>query len=450
MENTTAHNFDIENIKTRLLELREALGWGYLGYFRGANISLYNITSEQIEYWDTTKYEKVKWDEMNASDLQSLEFILDKHYPKQFNVYREKYLINFKNENTNEILAVDLKNQKFLKTNAKGKSRVVKYPNTFFRGVDGRVVAMRIPSDDHFKKLVKTIIGKERHCRNMGTFLVRLMDNIHLETYISANVDFSPYIRVGYNFFDKDVRTLLEAKKMKYDESVERFFGNDHDISKSVLYHIKDRKDFKELFSYISYQIRDLMILIKDYGYDVKTLIEYCNKHNWSSRNAVQNSWYYRDILSFLADYARMANLVFPNGFHKYPENLVEHHDGVSRLYQKEQIKFNDTLYRHTIDLAFEYKGKEFSIVYPKSTGDIQSEGRILSHCVGSYVDRVIKGHTRILFMRKNTEIGTPLVTVEVYDKRITQARGKYNRSLSYDEKIFLQEYAQKKKLQYA
>ena len=144
-----------------------------------------------------------------------------------------------------------------------------------------------------------------------------------------------------------------------------------------------------------------------------------------------------------------MASLVFPNGFVKYPEDLVSHHDGVTQLYQKEQIRYNDIAYQKMIDLSFEYENKQYAVVYPKSTGDIQSEGRLLSHCVGSYVQSVIQGNTRILFMRSKENLTTPLVTIEVRDGKIAQARGKYNRNLTYDEKNFLEEYAKKKKLRY-
>jgi hypothetical protein len=96
-----------------------------------------------------------------------------------------------------------------------------------------------------------------------------------------------------------------------------------------------------------------------------------------------------------------------------------------------------------------EYENKDYAMIFPKSTGDIQEEGRILSHCVGSYVQTVIEGHCIIMFLRKKKEKKTPLVTVELRDNRIGQARGKYNRSLEYQEKLFLQEYAEKKRLKY-
>lgn len=448
MENTTiSQSLDKQKTIEKLLLVKNAIGWGFVGQIKETHISLYNIKENGIECWSHPKgYQTILWQNLEPKDWFVLESFLAKVLPVEFEVYREKYLISFKNPKTKEVLSVDLKNKQFLKTNAKGSVRSIKNPNTFFAKMNGKVIAKLIPTDDHFAKFMDIIIKRESNCKNMGTLLIRLLDNIHLETYITANVPFSSYITVPYNFFDKDVRELLNSKNFTYNERVERFFGNNHDIGKSVLYFIKDKKNFADLFDYFAFNMRDLLVLVQDYNYDIKTLIQYCSDRNFSSG---RYNYGYHDILTFLADYARMADRVYPNGFIKYPQNLVEYHDGVSKLYEKEKIKYNDASYIGTIDKAFEFKGKDYSVIYPKSTGDIQSEGRLLCHCVGSYIDRVLKKHTRILFMRKNDDLQTPLVTLEVYEGRISQARGKYNRNLSYEEKTFLEEYAKKQKLRF-
>jgi hypothetical protein len=458
----------LEQLKEKILVIKKTLGWCRVGKYRNNNLYLSEITSDSVAHWGyvgeapNRKWQQIEtaWTDLTTDELDMIEKFVKLKYPKEYEVKRNSYLIDFKNTDTNEVLAVNLKDKKFTKTYANGRQRDIKYPHTFFKGMDGRVIASKIPSDDNFKKLVDTIIQKESACSNMGTFLVRLFDNIHLETYISAGVEFDYNIKVGYDFFDKDVRAILNKHNLKYNQTVERFFANNHDLGKSMLSHIKDEANFKDVFYAIAQNMRDINILVENYKYDVKALFAYCKERDWKSGRRYYGS---RDLVSFMCDYARMAELVFPNGFDKYPKDIVDHHDGVTKLYEKEKIKFDDEKYKKLIDEKWEYcpKGKKdkdgnetekkdsFCVIFPKSTGDIQTEGRILSHCVGSYVQYVLDGKSIILFMRKQDDKATPLVTVEVREGRITQARGKYNRALSYDEKVFLEEYAEKKKLTY-
>ena len=72
-----------------------------------------------------------------------------------------------------------------------------------------------------------------------------------------------------------------------------------------------------------------------------------------------------------------------------------------------------------------EYDNGEFSITIPKTTQDIINEGKALHHCVGVYVDKVVRREDMIYFLRK--DINTPYVTIEVKDKKVTQIEGDMN-----------------------
>ena len=442
----------IAEAKEKLKVIKNALGWCNIGHFRGGYLYLNDVGDDGISYYGYAgegvmrRWTQLvlKWEDLTDLDWDVMEKFITLKYPKDYKVTHERYLITFENIESKEKLSVNLKDKKFTKTYANGKERDIKYPHSFFKGMSGRVVAKQIPADDNFRKLVDIIINKYRLCSNMGTFLVRLFDNIHLETYVNAGIPFSSDITVPYNFFDKDVRDVLNKHNITYTRTVEAFFANNHDLGKSMLSFIKDEKDFASIFSQLARNMRDINILIENYNYDVKRLFEYCKERNWTTG---RYNWNRNDLVNFIGDYARMADTVFPNGFEKYPKDIIDHHDGVSKLYEKEKIKYDDQKFVKYIDPKMEYSTKDFCIIYPKSTGDIQSEGRLLVHCVGSYVQRVINGQTTILFMRKKDEPDTPLVTVEVYDGRIHQARGKYNRGLEYDERVFLEEYAEKKHL---
>lgn len=65
----------------------------------------------------------------------------------------------------------------------------------------------------------------------------------------------------------------------------------------------------------------------------------------------------------------------------------------------------------------YEYTGKKYQIIAPKSTGDIVREGMILKHCVHScdyYFERMITDESYILFLRKTNDSKQPYYTLEV------------------------------------
>lgn len=61
------------------------------------------------------------------------------------------------------------------------------------------------------------------------------------------------------------------------------------------------------------------------------------------------------------------------------------------------------------------------------------------------YLTRVQEGKTQILFMREKENLDKPLVSIEVKDGRVVQARGMSNRSVTLDEKEYLEKWAKKK-----
>ena len=70
-----------------------------------------------------------------------------------------------------------------------------------------------------------------------------------------------------------------------------------------------------------------------------------------------------------------------------------------------------------------------------------------MHHCVRSYIGDVACKHTKIYFLREKEKLATPYVTVEVKNKKICQAKGKYNRSITNNEYAFLQNWAKEKGL---
>ena len=129
-----------------------------------------------------------------------------------------------------------------------------------------------------------------------------------------------------------------------------------------------------------------------------------------------------------------------------FPKRLQKAHDLASNNYvaamdEKEFKKYEKRYHQLSEQLA--YSDGEYSIVIPKGVKDIVQEGKTLSHCVGGYAERHMRGATTIVFMRKCKEPQKRLVTVEVdtAHKQILQSRGYQNRNLTPKEHAFLEKW---------
>jgi hypothetical protein len=98
-------------------------------------------------------------------------------------------------------------------------------------------------------------------------------------------------------------------------------------------------------------------------------------------------------------------------------------------------------------NLAFEHKKEPFLIVLPTESQDLVKEGNQLSHCVASYVKDVNSDRCKIVFLRDKEEPEKPLVTIEVRGMNIRQARGFGNRTVTPEQKEFIQKWAEEKNL---
>lgn len=105
----------------------------------------------------------------------------------------------------------------------------------------------------------------------------------------------------------------------------------------------------------------------------------------------------------------------------------------------KEQ--FDENAFKKRINESLEWKNDKYAFVYPKTVQDIKDEATRQNNCVASYVDKVIDGHCHILFMRNKDNIDHSLVTIEVRDNLVVQAKGKFNRDVNSEEELIIEKY---------
>lgn len=156
---------------------------------------------------------------------------------------------------------------------------------------------------------------------------------------------------------------------------------------------------------------------------------------NYVVRQAGRNSRY--DTISIWEDYLDMAEefgLPMDSPIVIRPKNLQESHDYVMdqlriqkqekerqereayfREMNKKYAAANAVLAR--ISEMYSCRGDNYSIVVPKSVSEIEQDGEILQHCIGSnpdpYLNKIAHEETYILFLRKNDALDAPYGTIE-------------------------------------
>lgn len=111
------------------------------------------------------------------------------------------------------------------------------------------------------------------------------------------------------------------------------------------------------------------------------------------------------------------------------PRGLRVQHDLMHRNYKY----ISDTLVdqcitRRAQELSYlAYQTKDFEVVLPTCAEEIVQEGQTLHHCVASYVNRVAKGVTTILFLRRRSAPDRPYMTIEWHEGRLIQIKSKHN-----------------------
>jgi hypothetical protein len=159
----------------------------------------------------------------------------------------------------------------------------------------------------------------------------------------------------------------------------------------------------------------------------------------------------YRDYLEMV------VKLEMQDVFNLYPkdkEELMALHDQVARLYNLKKDEYELKEFKKQVKkvekLEYNKKNSNFVVKIPTKPEDLAIEGTTLHHCVKTYIDRVIKGSTNIVFIRKKDEEEKPFFTVEVDNRwNIVQAHGFSNSNVStvHGLKEFIDSWAEEKEL---
>ena len=173
------------------------------------------------------------------------------------------------------------------------------------------------------------------------------------------------------------------------------------------------------------------------YGYTAKSLLNYID---YLVTYEALSPDYPSKILGEIDDNCNMLSQM-SNKYDKYPRHFLTSHQITSRTYSRWRQEFPEEAFARRVKTSMEAIIGDYKFIYPKTTKDIKDEAVQQSNCVASYIDKVINGSCDIILMRKKNDVENSLVTVEVRNGKVVQARQRFNESVNESEQKALDKY---------
>ena len=290
----------------------------------------------------------------------------------------------------------------------------------------------------NFLNFVKRRESREHSISNIGTILSRVPLYSNYEQLFSASIgdilDDEDRFTYTINEIPKALIKLCKEKRIKLTNKIMQYYKQNPDaylIAYNLEYMSLTNNDIYKIWStdsfdynrnighcyYWSYFNR----LLNEFGYTAKPLLLYIDQlKTFEALNDIEH------IIRELYDYAHMMKTISPK-FDKYPRHFLTTHRIACRNYTRLIKKFPEDVFKSRIDKSLEFSYKDYQFIYPSSTEEIKQEAVQQNNCVASYIDKVIDGKCHILFLRKKNKLNESLVTIEVRNNHIVQARRRFN-----------------------
>lgn len=106
----------------------------------------------------------------------------------------------------------------------------------------------------------------------------------------------------------------------------------------------------------------------------------------------------------------------------------------LTKVYNIYRDKAKNEAFKHSIERlkAYEFSDGQLSIVAPTQASDLTTEGAVLHHCVGSFIDAVANNRENVVFIRRNDLLNEPYYTMAISPSgNIEQVHCAYNGDLT-------------------
>lgn len=238
---------------------------------------------------------------------------------------------------------------------------------------------------------------------------------------------------------------FFSANEFKSGKSFESIFGvnkkylpfmveNDINYSQLCVLRIYPTEDINIIndLNYYSFILKNLK---DNFNVDVDKLLSYFHKNNISYDFFFE----YRDYL----DMARRQGFNLKDNSIRFPDNLMEEHN---KLYMQMIIIENpdiDNRIRRLSNLFdFNYYEDSNYMIFPAdSIKSLIDESEQQKNCVRTYCDMVAENQCQIYFLREKNNKTKSLVTIEVRNGKVVQARAKFNEPPSDEIKKVIQKW---------
>lgn len=175
-------------------------------------------------------------------------------------------------------------------------------------------------------------------------------------------------------------------------------------------------------------------------------------EYSFLSRQAFFKYWLtqreqYPDASNFIRDYtdyipdAKKLGLNVQDTKISKPRDFKTMHDWTINEIKVQETQVYDAqilAVYHSIKTLCEWGDKKYAILLPSTSREIVEEGAKQSHCVGRYCERVARGESVVLFVRRKDDLEKSWYTMEIkpdMDKLdIVQCRGYNNQDKNADE----------------
>ena len=332
------------------------------------------------------------------------------------------------------------------------------YLNSQLRGYSVDEIANSF-EDKNFGKFISHVAQKcsrnGQSIQNIGTVFQRMDEYKREEQIYSAGLTLAgtcgrDYFKGTINEIPKGlVKILREIREGVNNVNVEEYkahpdafnYAFNHEfvsLSKRDAYRFLmyicsswDRNELRYTYGNKFFNICDR------YGYTPKSLLNYIDY--LVTYEALSPDWPSK-ILGEIDDNCNMLSQM-SDKYDKYPRHFLTSHQITSRTYQRWKQEFNEELFAKRVNTKMEVTIGDYKFIYPKTTKDIKDEAVQQSNCVASYIDKVIGGSCDIILMHKKNDVENSLVTVEVRNGKVVQARQRFNESVNESEQKALDKY---------
>lgn len=276
---------------------------------------------------------------------------------------------------------------------------------------------------------------------NIGTVLDRVPRFARFEQIFSAGIEniIDSNFSYGINDIPKALIKLCRGHNIKLSNQFLEFYKknpdayllaynleytslNDTDIYKALSHEKEVRiQDNTNYWGYRNIKISVVDKIINEFGYNAKPLfvyLDYCKTYE-----AIEDMQF---LLTEIYDYASMMSKISPK-FDKYPRHFLTTHKIAVRNYNRLKEEFNEKEFKKRINKEMEKTFGQYCFIYPESTQAIKDEAVSQNNCVASYIKSVLNGDCDILFLRTKENPDKSLVTIEVRNGKIVQARQRFN-----------------------